>query len=143
MADYLSLVKDNAIIDVGVADEQTKLAAIACSNVVTLPSRAETYPIVFVESWFMGKPVIGAKIGSVASVVRENIDGFLVEFGDTEDLMKKILQLYKDRELATNMGTNAKERAVQEFQLRNSLITIRQIYAEKSRGARNGTHMTI
>ncbi len=128
LPEYQDLAKSNTIIDLGVTNEKTKLAAIACSDVIALPSRAETYPIVFVEAWFMAKPIIGARIGSVASVVREGIDGYLVQFGDTEALADAILRLYKDRDLSSRMGKEAKTRAEKEFHFVNKIRQIRQIY---------------
>jgi glycosyltransferase involved in cell wall biosynthesis len=128
LPEYQSLVKSNAIVDLGVADEETKLAAIGCSDIIALPSRAETYPIVFVEAWFMEKPVIGARIGSVASVVREGIDGYLIEFGDTKALANVILRFYKDRDLAKSMGMQARDRAEKEFLFTEKIKQIKEIY---------------
>lgn len=129
MRDYQYLLKCNALIDFGVVDDKTKLAMISCSDIIVLPSRAETYPLVFVESWFLGRPVIGANIGSVASVVREGIDGFLVEFGDVEALASSIKGFLEDKgRTAHEMGELARVRAEELFDIKNSLSQIQEIY---------------
>jgi glycosyltransferase involved in cell wall biosynthesis len=129
-ADYKSLIKKNALIDLGVADEQTKFAVLNCNDVLVLPSRAETYPLVFLEAWWLGKPVIGANIGSVASVVRQGIDGFLVTFGDVGGLSSYISKLYADRNLVSSMGQAGQERTKRHFSIQSTIKSITQIYEE-------------
>lgn len=132
--DYQYLLKCNALIDLGTVDDKTKLAVISCSDVIVLPSRAETYPLVFVESWFLGRPVIGANIGSVASVVREGVDGFLVEFGDIEALANSIKAFLEDKGRAAHvMGELARVRAEELFDIKNSLSQIQEIYENISK----------
>ncbi len=126
--DYNYLISQHALIDVGVADEKTKLKIISMSKIVVLPSRAETFPLIFSESWFLGKPVIGANIGSVASVVRNGIDGFLVEFGDVESLMRAIRSIYENPDLSVRMGEAGKEKAQAELRLEDSVSKIKSIY---------------
>jgi glycosyltransferase involved in cell wall biosynthesis len=131
-ADYIFLRNHNAIIDLGVVDERTKVAAMSLCDAVILPSRAETYPLVFVESWLLGKPVIGARIGSVSAVVREGIDGLLVEFGNIPDLIAAIKVIYDDPEKGVEMGKNGRIRAQGELTVDKSLKKIRAIFQELS-----------
>lgn len=134
LRDYQYLLKCNALIDFGAVDDKTKLAMISCSDIIVLPSRAETYPLVFVESWFLGRPVIGANIGSVASVVRKGIDGFLVEFGDVEALASSIKVFLEDKgRKAREMGELARVRAEELFDIKNSLSQIQEIYESVSK----------
>ncbi len=133
LVDYQYLLQCNALIDLGAVDEKTKLAMICCSDVIVLPSRAETYPLVFVESWFLGRPVIGANIGSVASVVREGMDGFLVEFGDIEALARTIKIFLEDKRAARTMGELARLRAEVAFDIKNGLSHIQEIYERVSK----------
>ncbi|SRR5579875_305153 len=133
LVDYQYLLRCNALIDLGAVDEKTKLAMICCSDVIVLPSRAETYPLVFVESWFLGRPVIGANIGSVASVVREGMDGFLVEFGDIEALARTIKIFLEDKRAARTMGELARLRAEVAFDIKNGLSHIQEIYERVSK----------
>jgi glycosyltransferase involved in cell wall biosynthesis len=130
--DYLFLSTRNAIIDLEVADERTKVAAMSLSDVVVLPSRAETYPLAFVESWLLGKPVIGARIGSVSSMVKEGVDGLLVEFGDVPGLIATIKSLYNNPEKRIEMGKNGQTRARKELTLEKNIARIRKIFNEIS-----------
>lgn len=132
-ADYLFLQKHGAIIDLGVAEEQTKFAAMSISDAVILPSRAETYPLVFVEAWLLGKPVVGARIGSVSTIVREGIDGLLVDFGDILGLMRAIRFLYDNAGERIEMGESGKVRARKDLTFDKTIKHIRNIFDEFSR----------
>ena len=136
LPDYVFLRGQKVIVDLGVADEQTKVAAMSLSDAVILPSRAETYPLVFVESWLLGKPVIGARIGSISSIVREGIDGLLVEYGDVKALVAAIKSLYDDPDKMAEMGKNGQIRAKKEFTFDKSVRKIRDIFQELSAGMR-------
>jgi glycosyltransferase involved in cell wall biosynthesis len=134
VADYNFLSEHNAIIDFGVANERTKIAAMSLCDVIILPSRAETYPLVFVESWLLGKPVIGARIGSVSSIVREGIDGLLVEFGNIKDLIAAIKLLFNDPGRRAEMGKNGWIRAKAQLTIDKSVKKIVEIFQELPTG---------
>jgi len=129
-ADYVFLRRRNMIVDLGIADERTKNAAMSLSDAIILPSRAETYPLVFVESWLLGKPVIGASIGSVSSMVKDWVNGFLVEFGDVAGLITAIKFLYDNPEKGIEMGKNGQIRARKELTLEKTITKVQKIFNE-------------
>lgn len=131
-SDYLYLLKHNAMIDLGVAEENAKFAAMSLADVIVLPSRAETYPLVFVEAWLLGKPVIGARIGSVACMVREGIDGLLIDFGDISSLMAAIESLQKSPDKIATMGQQGRSRASKELTFDKTAEKVRKIFNELS-----------
>lgn len=131
---YIFLSRQNAIRDLGVVDEQTKNAAMSLSDVIVLPSRVETYPLVFVESWLLGKPVIGARIGSVSSMVRNGVHGLLVDFGDVSGLAARIKFLYENPEERVKMGKYALARASRELTLEKTVKKVGKILDRLSQG---------
>jgi glycosyltransferase involved in cell wall biosynthesis len=84
--------------------EQVKAELITLSDILVLPSKYESFGIVFLEAWSFKKPVIGANIGAVASVIENGKDGLLFDPGDAEDLTKKILTLLQSDSLRCTMG---------------------------------------
>jgi len=57
-----------------------------------LPSECyENCPISILESFAMGKPVIGANIGGIPELINEGSDGLLFESGNAADLNDKII----------------------------------------------------
>ena len=50
----------------------------------------ETGPLVVLEAFAAGVPVIGSRLGGIAEMVRDGVDGLLFEAGSPEDLADKI-----------------------------------------------------
>jgi len=84
--------------------EFVKAELIKLSDILVLPSQYESFGIVFPEAWSFKKPVVGANIGAVASVIENGKDGLLFNPGDAEDLAKKILILLQSDSLRCDMG---------------------------------------
>lgn len=94
----------------GEVSEDEKWDAIDAANVVAMPSRTESFGIVFLEAWACAKPVIGARVGAVPDVVRDSVDGLLVDFGDIDGLAEALRKLLNDRALAAEMGRRGREK---------------------------------
>jgi glycogen(starch) synthase len=88
----------------GPISDDDKRDLLAAADVVVMPSRAESFGIVYLEAWAYGKPVIGARAGGAADVISDGVDGYLVPFDDASSLASRIKELIADRELAHHMG---------------------------------------
>ncbi len=84
--------------------DKKKLTAFNEADVYLMPSRSDAFGIAFLEAWASGKPVIGANIGATPEVIRENIDGLLVEFDNPQDISEKLVKLLKKKRLRDNLG---------------------------------------
>lgn len=90
-----------------------KIAAFNETDVFLMPSRSDAYGIAFLEAWASGKPVIGANIGATPEVIRDKVDGLLVEFDDYIDIAEKVVLLLKKKRLSKNLGIEGRNK-VQE-----------------------------
>lgn len=88
--------------------------SLAALNVV--PSLAEAFGFVGVESMALGLPVIASRTGGLAEIIRDAIDGFLVTPGDATALAQKMELLLTDPELRQRMGTQGRERFLSKFE---------------------------
>ena len=59
-----------------------------------LPSRYETFGVVYIEALASGRPVIGALNGGAEDIIN-NLNGYLVTIDDIDKLAEKMLELYK------------------------------------------------
>ena len=84
---------------------------IAAARVVALPSSCEGVPTALLEGMAAGRPVVATRVGHVASIVEDGVEGFLVAPGDVLALAERLLRLLTDRRLATEMGRAARRRA--------------------------------
>jgi glycosyltransferase involved in cell wall biosynthesis len=81
------------------------------ARAIVLPSRwYENAPLSVLEGYASGKPVIGARIGGIAEMVREGETGFLFESGNVEDLSRAVqhVSTLRDEQLA-EMGRAARQ----------------------------------
>ena len=76
----------------------------AALDVFSMPSRTDSFGIVYLEAWANGKPVVAAAAGGVPEVVTHGETGLLVEFGDVAGLASEIESLLVDPSLARRLG---------------------------------------
>ena len=84
----------------------------ACAFI--LPSRVESFGMVFVEAMACGLPVIGANTGGVVDLVEDDC-GILVDNGDVEQIKNAIVQIKRSEELRQSMGECGQKRAQTHF----------------------------
>lgn len=85
------------------------------ADIYLMPSRSDAFGIAFLEAWAAGVPVIGARIGATPEVIRENIDGLLVEFDNPLDIAQKVIKLLKNSKLKKKMGLAGQVRVSQNY----------------------------
>lgn len=95
--------------------DKKKIAAFKEADIYLMPSRSDAFGISFLEAWAAGKPVIGARIGATPEVIRENIDGLLVEFDNPEDIAEKVIILLKSKSLRNKLGSTGQEKVYQKY----------------------------
>ena len=61
---------------------QLKQDMLAATDLFVLPSRVDSFGIVYLEAWAYGLPVIGCRAGGVPDVIDDGQDGLLVNYGD-------------------------------------------------------------
>lgn len=76
----------------------------AALDVFSMPSRTDSYGIVFLEAWANGLPVVAAAAGGVPEVVRHGEAGLLVPFGDLDRLSESLGGLVDDPVRARSLG---------------------------------------
>jgi glycosyltransferase involved in cell wall biosynthesis len=117
----------------GQVPEAEKWDAVDAASVVAMPSRTESFGIVFLEAWACGKPVIGARAGAVVDVIDEGQDGLLVEFGDVKELVAALRTLLDDRDLAAQLGARGREKVLARYTWERQYARLRAVMEDVSR----------
>lgn len=78
-------------------------------------NRDEGFPMVLVEASFAGLPIIAFDKGGVSDIVKDGINGFLLQPRNFEAFSESVLKLYDDRELVKKMSQEALSGAYAEF----------------------------
>lgn len=118
--------RDKRIIDLGEVTEEEKHFLLQACRFVCLPSNKDVFPLVFLEAWSYGKPVIGSPIFK-DFVIRDEIDGVIVE-NKSDKLSKSIRRLLDYPELCVKMGNNGQKRVYQDHNSNKSIELINKIY---------------
>lgn len=72
--------------------------AMSAYDLVAVPSRLlETGPLVVLEAFAAGVPVLGSRLGGIAELVRDGVDGVLLPVGDATAWAAAIERLARDR----------------------------------------------
>jgi len=100
------------------------------STVFVLPSHDEGVPISILEAMSASLPIVATPVGGVPEVVRDGMDGILVETGNSVALANAICRLLGDKTLAESMGRNACERHRVEHSVDSVLQRLEAIYRE-------------
>lgn len=81
------------------------------SSVFLLPSRWEGWPMVIMEAFEFGLPVIAYHMGAMDLIIDDEKTGFLPEAFDTHKFTQAMLKLAHDDELRKQMSANAIEKS--------------------------------
>ena len=105
-------------------------ACYAAAELFALPSRGEGFGFVYLEAMARGKPVIGGAHGGAPEIIVDGATGYLVQHGDTLQLVTSIDALLSNPEAARQMGARGRERVEQEFRFSVFAKAFRKILRE-------------
>lgn len=102
------------------------------SKFIFVPSEwYENNPMTVIESFALGKPVIGARIGGIPELIEDDFNGYVFNSGDLDDLIKTIKRAEsisnKNYEL---LGTNARNFAEENFNETKYYHNLLKIYKQ-------------
>lgn len=81
------------------------------ADIFVLPSYLEGQPIAILEAMASGLPVVGSAVGAVPDLIRDGIEGRVVEPGDADALADALGELLLDRDARLRMAAAARQRA--------------------------------
>jgi glycosyltransferase involved in cell wall biosynthesis len=83
--------------------------------VVHASQRPEPFGRVIIEAMAFARPVIATRGGGVIEIIRDGIDGLLVEMGSVYELSQAMERLIQKEPLRRSLGRQARDRVVQHF----------------------------
>ena len=111
----LDVGKRRNIVQIDNFEDSEKSDLFASCDIFAMPSEIESFGITYLEAWAAGKPVIGCRIGAVASLIEEGKDGLLVEYGNEQELASAILKLLHNPDLRVKIGENGRKKALKKY----------------------------
>lgn len=99
------------------------------SKFVVVPSVwYENCPYSILETLAMGKPIIGSNLGGIPELVKNNKNGLIYKYNNVDELTEKMNKLFEDKNLADELGKEAKKIAEEEFSKERYYTEIMNIY---------------
>lgn len=108
---------ENNVSFLGWINNTEKKELLAKTDVVILPSYAEGLPMSILEAMSVGLPVITTPVGSVEDAITDHVHGLLVDPGNINGICSAINELVSDKEKREYLGSNAKLKFHQSFEV--------------------------
>jgi glycosyltransferase involved in cell wall biosynthesis len=104
---------------VGWLDADATTEVLRQSDVVVLPTFIENLPMVLLEAFAHGVPVITTPVAAITEVVVDERNGLLVPVGDISALVTALSRLIADSELRQRLGRAAREDHARAYDIRD------------------------
>lgn len=108
-------------------------------DVFVLPSKIEGLPVAILEAMALSKAVVATKVGGVSELVVDGETGILVSPDDHSALSREMINLIQNPNQAKRMGELGRGRVENQFQEREMIDRILNLYERiLTKGRRNG-----
>jgi len=114
------------VIFVGKQNDMSQFLAV--SDVLLLPSELESFGLVALEGMACEVPVIASRVGGIPEVVRDGIDGFLYDVGDTKAMADGCLFILQKPNVREEIGKAGRDRATREFCASKIVLQYEDLY---------------
>ncbi|MDP2921597.1 MAG: glycosyltransferase family 4 protein [Candidatus Omnitrophota bacterium] len=121
-------ISDNVVF---VKPQLNTVSALAVMDVFMFtPARREGLGLALLEALSAGKPVVATDVGGISSIVKDNVNGFLVKPSMPELLVEPVLNLLKDKALYERMAEAGRETVIEKFSIDGMAERVEQVYKE-------------
>ena len=97
-----------------------------------MTSEDEGLPYALLEAKSCEIPAVAFSVGGINEVIRDNVDGFVVPFGEINNIVSSLNRLLDDKNLKYKMGELSREDVINRFSI--SIMQDRTIQAFKNFG---------
>jgi glycogen(starch) synthase len=118
----------------GPVTEEEKRDLLAACDIFAMPSRTDSFGIVYLEAWLYEKPVIGARTWAISDVIDDGKDGLLVPFGDVQALAQTIEHLLGHPDERQAMGMRGKQKVERLYTWDRKYALVKSLYERLSNG---------
>jgi glycosyltransferase involved in cell wall biosynthesis len=103
---------------------------LRAADVFVFPSRWEGNPLSVMEAMATGLPVIATAVGGVPELVEDGVSGILIPNEDRDALVAAMQRMVEQPDLRVQMGQAARCRAVERFDIRQTVRAYEALYEE-------------
>ena len=101
---------ESCVTMTGMVSAEEVLSNFLASDVYVMTSHTEAFPMVLLEASSVGLPLLSFDVPvGPAAIIEDGENGYLVEYGNKEQMAEKIIALLQNRELLARMGAKSKD----------------------------------
>ena len=130
LKDKIDVFPDARMQITGKKHHSEVIQAIKQADYAILPSICyEMLPLVLVESFACGRPVVASRIGALPELVEDGKTGLLFEPGNSRDLASKIKWMLENKDTCIEMGKNARKVYEEKYTAEKNFKMLMDIYS--------------
>ena len=118
------------VIFLGIRSDVPDVLRVA--DAFALTSVSEAASLTLLEAMATGLPVVVTDVGGNPEIIRHEREGLLVPRGDAKACGEAFTRLMRDPELAARLGKAGRERAVEKYQLEQTVRAYHRLYRRLS-----------
>ena len=121
---------NKTIIVMGKTPHSKVVQILSESNNFYLPTRYESWGMVYAEAGACRLPSLGTGVGTVSEIIDNDKTGFLLQLEDYKSTIDKIEELIKDPTLCSQMGNRAHNKVFNMFSSKSVTKGIIELYSK-------------
>ena len=131
MRDWVAESGMNSLVEfTGYVRAYDKVQTMVRSDIYLLPSYTEGCPVSLLEAMAVGLPVVASAVGAIPELLRDGVNGFLLQKIDAASITAALEPLLADSELRRAIGRTNREMAWDKYASDRVTRSIENIYTE-------------
>ena len=127
----LATLSNDLVTVLGMIDQASVCKEMSHAAFLVMPSEwYEGFPMVLVEAFSQGLPVIASRLGGMAEIVEDGITGLHFEAGNSKDLAEKVQWMHDHPDECRRMGLNARKIYEKKYTPEKNYEMLMDIYQE-------------
>jgi glycosyltransferase involved in cell wall biosynthesis len=119
------------VVDIpGWLDGEATAAVLRRSDIVVLPTFIENLPMIILEAFACGVPVITTPVAAITEVLDHERNGLLVPVGDIDALVEAIRRLIDDEDLRHRLGQAARADHARAYDIRGYAARLVKLWGD-------------
>ena len=118
------------------SDEQVAKEMTQASFLVMPSEWYEGFPLVLVEAFAHGLPVVASRLGSMAEIVEDGVSGLHFDPGNPHDLAQKVQWMHKHPDECRQMGENARRVYEKKYSPEKNYKILMDVYRQTIEGTK-------
>jgi glycosyltransferase involved in cell wall biosynthesis len=115
---------------IGFVSDVEKRDLLAAADIFAMPSRTDSFGIIYLEAWLNRVPVVAARAWGMADVIEDGRDGLLVPFGHPPALAEALGWLLDHPTARAEMGARGEQKVLAHHTWDRVYQQIRSVYEQ-------------